>query len=65
MIHRKQQLMLYTDVGYTLKDIKGDKLIRGEAGIIKLVNTDYLKAIIGMGWSYETKTIKSYLFVSL
>lgn len=65
MIHRKQQLMLYTDFGYTLKETKGDKVVRGEGGIIKLVQANYIKAIIGMGWSYETKSIKSYLFVSL
>ncbi|MBP6910531.1 hypothetical protein KBC03_02935 [Patescibacteria group bacterium] len=62
MLHRKQQLMLYTDFGYSLpkKDV-----IRFEAGLIKLVQAGYIKSIIGMGYSYEAKAIKAYLFVSL
>lgn len=61
-LHKKQQLIIYSDYGYSLP---GKCIVRMECGIIKLVETKYLKAVAGIGYAHETKSVKSYLLVSL
>ncbi len=62
MIHRKQHLLLYSDFGYSLPN---KCVVRLEGGILKLVQAKYLKALFGIGYAYETKSVKSYLLISL
>lgn len=61
-IHKKQNILLYTDFGYALPT---EKVVRFEAGVVKTAYAGLVKATVGLGWSYDTKSINSYLLIGL
>lgn len=53
---------LYSDTGY---DLKANKLIRGEWGVLKTFSGKYIKGLIGPGYCYEDRSVHAYLYVHL
>ena len=54
---------VYGDFGYSLA---GDqKVLRGEAGILKSFSGDLLKGLLGLGYCYEKKAIAGYLYIHI
>ncbi len=56
------KISLYSDIGY---DFKHTKLLRGEWGAFKTFRSKQLNALLGLGYSQETHSFKSYIFVYL
>ncbi|MFZ2205622.1 MAG: hypothetical protein WAV23_03450 [Minisyncoccia bacterium] len=61
-IPKTHGLSVYSDVGFNSNNWK---LIRGEWGIFKSFSIEHLGALLGIGYSQESKSIKGYVFLHL
>lgn len=52
----------YVDAGVSTNTWK---LVRAEAGVLKMWNGKVLKALIGFGYAHEIRSVKTYCFVSI
>jgi hypothetical protein len=59
-ISSKHNIMIYTDMGY---DLETKKLVRGEWGIYKVFTAKHFNVLPCVGYNYESRTIKGYLFI--
>jgi len=59
-ISSKHNIMIYTDMGY---DLETKKLVRGEWGIYKIFTAKHFSVLPCLGYNYESKIIKGYLFI--
>lgn len=57
-----KDIQIYSDQGI---DLQENKYVRGEIGILKLFNSQWIKGKIGLGYNLKTRTVNGYLFVHL
>ena len=58
----KHNLSVYSDMGY---DFQKKDLVRGEWGLLKGFESQWIKGLWGIGYSHEDKAIVPYLFLHL
>jgi hypothetical protein len=58
----KQELKAYLDAGYSFSS---EDFPRLEIGLLKNIEAGLAKGLFGLGWSYEIKAVKAYLFVHI
>lgn len=61
-ISSKHNILLYTDMGY---DLENEKFVRGEWGIYKVATMEHCSILPCLGYNYESRSIKGYLFIYL
>lgn len=59
---KNKDYCFYSDNGYDLKD---NKLVRSETGLLKTFSSKWINGLFGVGYRYETKSINVYSFVHL
>jgi hypothetical protein len=62
VISKKHNILMYTDMGY---DLETKKFVRGEWGIYKTCTAKHVSVLPCLGYNYETRTIRGYLFIYL
>lgn len=58
----KYNILMYSDIGY---DLETKKLVHGEWGIYKIFTSKYVSVLPCVGYNYETKMIRGYVFIFL
>lgn len=61
-LSKKQNICLYSDFGY---DVEQQKIARGEAGIYKIFTGKYWSVLPALGYNYQERAIRGYLFVHI
>lgn len=61
-ISKKQDLSLYSDIGYSF--VKKE-LVRGEVGVMKGFDSKWVDGLFGLGYQHESKAFAGYLFVHI
>jgi hypothetical protein len=61
-ISDRQNLSVYSDIGY---DLKTERLVRRECGVLKCFDSKWIKGLFGIGYKYEERSIAGYLFVHI
>ncbi len=61
-ISKKHNILVYTDMGYNLET---KKWVRGEWGIYKVFTSKHFSVLPCLGYNYENRAIKGYLFIHL
>lgn len=62
IVELPKDILLYSDMGY---DLKSKKMLRGEWGILKTFDSQWVKGLWGLGYNNEAQGINAYLFVHL
>jgi hypothetical protein len=61
-ISKKYDISLYSDMGY---DFQKKELVRGEWGVMKTFDSEWIDGLFGLGWDQKNKGINGYLYVHL
>ncbi len=61
-VSAKKKIQAYMDAGYSFEN---EDFPRLEIGLMKNFEADFLKGLFCLGWAYEIKSVKAYLFVHL